>query len=49
MENLPYLFAAFAAVWLLIFFYVYRMSQRQRELQGEIEKLKKILEEKNRK
>ncbi len=44
MENLPYLFAAFATVWLLIFYYVYRMSQRQRELQKEIERLKNILE-----
>jgi CcmD family protein len=46
MENLPYLFAAFAAVWLLIFFYVYRMSQKQGQLQEEIDRLKKLIENK---
>jgi CcmD family protein len=46
MENLSYLFAAFATVWLLIFFYIYRMSQKQKSLQEEIERLKNILEQK---
>ncbi|MBL7959677.1 CcmD family protein [bacterium] len=48
MENMPYLFSAFAVVWVLIFYYVYRMSQKQKQLLSDIEQLKKIVEERKK-
>ncbi len=48
MENMSYLFAAFAVVWILIFYYVYRMSQKQKQLLNDIEQLKKIIAEKKK-
>lgn len=48
MENLSYLFAAFAVVWILIFYYVYRMSQKQKQLLTDIEQIKKIMGEKKK-
>ena len=40
MENLGYLFAAFAIVWAVIFGYVLSLSRRQRQLRREIDSLK---------
>lgn len=48
MENLSYLFSAFAVVWILIFYYVYRMSQKQKQLLNDIEQIKKIVAEKKK-
>ncbi len=48
MENLSYLFAAFAAVWLILFYYVTRMSRRQKQLSEEIEQIRKLLEDKSK-
>lgn len=48
MENMPYLFAAFAVVWILIFYYVHRMSQKQKQLLKDIEQIKKIVAEKKK-
>ena len=40
MENLGYLFAAFAVVWVVLFGYVLILIQRQKKLQREIDLLK---------
>lgn len=41
--NLPYLFAVFIITWGAFFAYVFYMSRRQREMQAEIDALKRAL------
>jgi CcmD family protein len=41
--NLPFLFAVFMITWGAFFAFVFYMSRRQREMQGEIEALKRAL------
>lgn len=41
--NLPFLFAVFMITWGAFFVYVFYMSRRQREMQDEIEALKRAL------
>lgn len=43
---MPYLFAAFSVVWIVIFLYVLSISRRQRELSREVETLRRMTEEK---
>lgn len=43
-DNLPYLFAAYAVVWVVFFIYVFFVSRRQREMEREIRELKQALE-----
>ena len=43
--NLPYLFAVYIITWLAFFGYVFYMSRRQREMQREIEELKRAISE----
>lgn len=43
--NLPYLFAAYAVIWLAFFAYLFAMSRRQRELERELSTLRRALEE----
>ncbi len=45
--NLPYLFAVYIITWAAFFAYVFYVSRRQREMQGEIEALKRALEERD--
>ena len=42
-ENLPYLFAAYAVVWVVFFIYVFFVSRHQHELEREIQELKQAL------
>ncbi len=42
MENLGYLFAAFAVVWVVLFGYVLTLIQRQKKLRREIDLLKEM-------
>ena len=44
MTNLPYLFAAYAAVWIGLFVYLLRLEQRSRELEEEVRELRRLLE-----
>ena len=44
MTNLNFLFAAYAAVWVLLFFYVLSLSRRNRSLDKEIEELRELLQ-----
>lgn len=39
MENLGYLFAAFAVIWAVVFGYILVLMNRQKKLKREIEKL----------
>lgn len=43
---MPYLFAAFSVVWIVIFLYALSISRRQRELSREVEALRRMTEEK---
>ena len=43
--NLPYLFAVYIITWLAFFGYVFFMSRRQREMQREIDELKRAISE----
>lgn len=44
MENLSYLFGAYAAVWGLVFVYVLSLARRSQSLEREIGELRELLE-----
>ncbi len=44
-SNLPFLFAAFAVSWVVLFGYLFYVNRRQHELRKEIARLQNILEE----
>ena len=44
-KTMPYLFAAFSVVWVVIFLYTLSISRRQRELSREVEALRRMTEE----
>lgn len=44
MDNLGYLFAAFAVIWFGIFAYLLVLIQKQRQLRRDIDWLKETLE-----
>ena len=46
-DNLTYLFAAYAVTWVAFFLYVFFMSKKQREMEREIEELRRELEERD--
>ena len=46
--KLPFLFAVFFITWVVFFAYVFYMSRRQRDMQREIEALKRVLTEQER-
>jgi len=41
LDNLDYLFAAFATVWAAVFIYIILLAQKQRRLQQEMDRLEK--------
>ena len=41
--NLGYLFAAYAAVWIGVFVYLLRLDRRTRELDAEVQELRRLL------
>ena len=45
--ELPWLFAVYAITWAAFFAYVFIMSRRQREMQREIDALKRALQAKD--
>lgn len=45
--ELPWLFAVYAITWAAFFVYIFIMSRRQREMQSEIDALKRALEAKD--
>jgi CcmD family protein len=44
MDNLSYLFAAFAVIWVGLFAYILILVQKQRQLRFDIDWLKEMLE-----
>ena len=44
-SNLPYLFAAFAVSWVVLFGYLFYVNRRQHEVQKEIIRLQNILDQ----
>ena len=44
-SNLPYLFAAFAVSWVVLFGYLFYVNRRQHEMKKEIARLQKVLED----
>jgi CcmD family protein len=46
MENAGYLFAAYGAVWVVVFGFVFLLLNRQKRLRQEINALKKVIKEK---
>jgi len=46
MENLEYLAVAFSVIWVAIFFYVFILYRRQRQLRQEIDSLKEKVSKK---
>ena len=44
-SNLPYLFAAFAVSWVVLFGYLFYVNRRQHEMKKEITRLRNVLEQ----
>jgi CcmD family protein len=44
MENLSWLFWGYAAAWLLIFGYLFRISQKERSLRRKVAELQESIE-----
>ena len=44
-SNLPYLFAAFAASWVVLFGYLFYVNRRQHEMRKEIARLQRVLDD----
>jgi CcmD family protein len=40
MENLSFLFAAYSATWVVLFFYVYTLWRKQSRIELELQRLK---------
>ena len=45
MKNLNFLFAAYTAVWVLLFFYILSLARWNRSLAEEIEELRELIRE----
>ena len=43
--NLPFLFAAFAISWVVLFGYLFYVNRRQHEMRKEITRLQNVLEQ----
>lgn len=43
MTNLSFLFAAYAAIWVLLFLYIANIARRNRALQREIDELRELV------
>ena len=44
-SNLPFLFAAFAVSWVVLFGYLFYVNRRQHEMRKEIARLQNILDQ----
>lgn len=47
MKNLNFLFAAYTAVWMLLFFYILSLARRNRSLEEEIDDLRQMLDDRS--
>ncbi len=48
MNFLPYLFAAYAAIWIALFLYLLRLGRRTADLEGELRELKRLVDDRSR-
>jgi CcmD family protein len=46
MNTMNYLFAAYAAIWIILALYLYSISTRERRLREDVDRLKQQLEKK---
>ncbi len=46
MDKMNYLFAAYAAIWIILALYLYSISARERRLRDDVDRLKQQLEKK---
>jgi len=44
MNTMPYLFAAYMAIWILLALFLLSLHSREKKLRQEIQRLKQILE-----
>ena len=44
MNTMPYLFAAYLAIWIILAFYLFSIHSREKKLREEVRQLKKRLE-----
>jgi CcmD family protein len=44
MNTMNYLFAAYAAVWIILAIYIFSIHTRQKKLLEEVERLKRLLQ-----
>jgi CcmD family protein len=45
---MSYLFAAYAAIWILLFAYMFSISRRQRQVRDDLEQVRERLERERR-
>ena len=46
MNTMHYLFAAYAAIWVILAIYLYSIYSRERKLREDVDRLKQLLEKK---
>ncbi len=46
MNKMNYLFAAYAAIWIILALYLYSISAREKKLREDVERLKRQIEKK---
>jgi CcmD family protein len=44
MNTMPYLFAAYLAIWIILACYLVSIHSRERKLRAEVQRLKRLLE-----
>lgn len=44
MENLSYLFAAYSAIWVVLFFYIFSLWRKQTRIEEDLQRLKDKME-----
>jgi CcmD family protein len=44
MNTMHYLFAAYTAIWVILAIYLFSIRSREKKLQEEVQRLKKMLE-----
>jgi CcmD family protein len=44
MDTMHYLFGAYLAIWIIILLYLYSLHSREKKLREEVERIKRMLE-----
>lgn len=44
MDTMNYLFAAYLAIWIILFIYLFSIHSREKKLREEVRRLKQMLE-----